>query len=53
MRESLYEVRYMADENYKRAFVRAQSNEDAVRQVKERSEAEEHKIISVWRLGAI
>lgn len=51
MREALYEVRLMAGENYKREFTRADSNEQAIREVEDRLQAKEYKIISVERMG--
>ena len=51
MREYLYEVRLMADENYKREYTRASSNEEAVKDVEDRLNANEYKVISVERMG--
>ena len=51
MKNTLYEVRLMADENYKREFTRADSNEQAIQEVEDRLQAKEYKIISVERMG--
>ena len=51
MRGTLYEVRLMADENYKREFTRANSTNEAIKEVEDRLQAKEYKIISVERMG--
>lgn len=51
MRETLYEVRLIADKNYRREFTRADNPRTAVKEVENRLQAKEYKIISVERMG--